>query len=408
MEFKRNCPLCNIEILYKRKQSFQLAISENKKCKKCSKINLKKKVEVEESYIKQILFNKLFHDFELIFAENKFNEILNIVDFEFTNMTARDNHVNTIYSKSKRYLKLPDIGSNTKKYWISRGWTVEEAEIKRRKIIKKEGDSPMQKLHWINKGYSEDDAEFKVKSMRPINKEHWINKGYSEDDAIKKVLEVQSNNGYKLSKKRKLNPSKYHHISPNNINYWIKKENCTIEEAKEKVSEWQARGLTYLQDKYGKEEGLDKHIKRTKLWKSKVFNKDTWIGQGSSIISKNFIEILLNKDLDISNFLYGKNEKFIRHKSGAFKYDLTDQINKKIIEFNGDYWHCNPNSNKEYSKRNYFHKVKKMTAEEIWKYDKEKIELAELHGYRIKVIWEKDFRENPDKVIEECINFLKK
>ena len=49
----------------------------------------------------------------------------------------------------------------------------------------------------------------------------------------------------------------------------------------------------------------------------------------------------------------------------------------KIIEFQGDYWHCNP----KLYKGNFYNKVKQKTASEIWKYDKEKAECAKKYNY---------------------------
>ena len=61
-----------------------------------------------------------------------------------------------------------------------------------------------------------------------------------------------------------------------------------------------------------------------------------------------------------------------------------------LIEYNGDYWHCNP---KKY-KSNYFNHKKNKTASEIWEYDKNKLYLAEKHNYNCEVIWESDYKKN--------------
>lgn len=64
-----------------------------------------------------------------------------------------------------------------------------------------------------------------------------------------------------------------------------------------------------------------------------------------------------------------------------------------IIEFNGDYWHCNP---KKY-KPDYYHQVKQKTAKELWEYDKKKIDLIKQKGYNLEVVWESDYKS--DKTI---------
>jgi len=61
-----------------------------------------------------------------------------------------------------------------------------------------------------------------------------------------------------------------------------------------------------------------------------------------------------------------------------------------IIEYNGDYWHCNP---KKY-KPEYYHQVKKKTAKELWEYDKNKIDLIKGYGYNLEIVWESDLRED--------------
>lgn len=97
--------------------------------------------------------------------------------------------------------------------------------------------------------------------------------------------------------------------------------------------------------------------------------------------------------------IFGTKEFSISNKF----YDLTSEKNKKIIEFNGDYWHANPlaYSPLRICGRN------KLTAQQIWDADTAKIKLAEDHGYQVKVVWESEYKKNPKKVIEECAAWLK-
>ena len=62
-----------------------------------------------------------------------------------------------------------------------------------------------------------------------------------------------------------------------------------------------------------------------------------------------------------------------------------------IIEYNGDYWHCNP---KKYD-ASYYHQVKKKTAQELWEYDNNKIDLIKSNGYFFEVVWESELKSNP-------------
>lgn len=72
-----------------------------------------------------------------------------------------------------------------------------------------------------------------------------------------------------------------------------------------------------------------------------------------------------------------------------------------LIEYNGDYWHCNPS---KYSEDYYNHKKNK-TAKEIWEYDKHKLYLAKKEGYNCEVIWETDYKKNNSIIIEIIKNY---
>lgn len=82
-------------------------------------------------------------------------------------------------------------------------------------------------------------------------------------------------------------------------------------------------------------------------------------------------------------------------------FDITSIPKKKIIEINGDYWHCNPKLYNE----SYYVDQKKKNAKQIWENDKKKIDLAEKNGYSVFVIWEYDWRHNKQKVIEDVREF---
>lgn len=91
---------------------------------------------------------------------------------------------------------------------------------------------------------------------------------------------------------------------------------------------------------------------------------------------------------------YNQNKNF-------YVYDIV--LNNKIIEYNGDIWHANPKKFDE----NYINPISKLSAIEIWNKEQHKEKVANLHGYKVLRVWETDYKTNPNKVIEECINFLK-
>ena len=78
------------------------------------------------------------------------------------------------------------------------------------------------------------------------------------------------------------------------------------------------------------------------------------------------------------------------------------QVKNKIIEYNGDFWHSNP---KKYSAE-YINPRTKTKAIDKWEADEQKINHAIENGFGVFVVWESDFKENKEKVIKECIQFL--
>jgi G:T-mismatch repair DNA endonuclease (very short patch repair protein)/predicted RNA-binding Zn-ribbon protein involved in translation (DUF1610 family) len=65
-----------------------------------------------------------------------------------------------------------------------------------------------------------------------------------------------------------------------------------------------------------------------------------------------------------------------------------------IIEYNGDYWHCNPI---KYCS-DYYHQVKKKTAKEMWDYDEKKVDLIKKYGYNLEVVWETELKNDNKKI----------
>ena len=160
----------------------------------------------------------------------------------------------------KKYFKLPAQGIRTINYWLARGYDKFEgkekiAEYNNKKPIKRL--SPFTKEFWINKGYSEQDAIFKSHSCRPIFKEFWINKGYSEQDAIIKALEAKENNnktGAKSSSKRNIKDIR--NVSPRCIEYWLRKTNGDIIQAKKLLKQSQTTfSIETCIEKYGEDAG---------------------------------------------------------------------------------------------------------------------------------------------------------
>jgi G:T-mismatch repair DNA endonuclease (very short patch repair protein) len=67
-----------------------------------------------------------------------------------------------------------------------------------------------------------------------------------------------------------------------------------------------------------------------------------------------------------------------------------------IIEYFGDYWHCNPIKYNE----NYFNHKKGLKAKELWEQDSNRLELIKNYGYNLEVVWETELKYNNNKLLE--------
>lgn len=114
------------------------------------------------------------------------------------------------------------------------------------------------------------------------------------------------------------------------------------------------------------------------------------------------IQKILNGNTD--GMLFGDNEYICKSPltHNLYKIDLTNIKNNRMIEFFGDYWHCNP---KKYNE-DYFNKKMKKTAKEIWEHDKIRINHLKTLGFDVMIIWEHDYMKNHDNIIKEAQDFI--
>jgi very-short-patch-repair endonuclease len=69
---------------------------------------------------------------------------------------------------------------------------------------------------------------------------------------------------------------------------------------------------------------------------------------------------------------------------GGFRTDFLNRTKKFIVEFNGDFWHCNPNTWKPGD----YNRAIKMMAEDKWNYDTKRHKIFTSCGYRVITVWE--------------------
>jgi len=256
----------------------------------------------------------------------------------------------------------------------------------------------------LNEKFESNKNFFKEKSIQCV--EFWLKKGYTKEDAEIEVKKSFDNIHTKTWKKRINNPELYQDVNTTQIGYWLKK-GFTEKESKEKIKERQKTfTIEKCIQKYGEIDGMKFWTERQKNWSEKIeimYKNGLFIKFRKEPYSNDEIEIFEN----ISNRLlikahYGKNQyyRYIKELGQTFAYDFV--YNKKVIEFNGDYWHCNPLLYKD----DFFNKSKQMFAKDIWNYDKVKIDSIEELGFETLIIWEYDYKNNKEEVIQRCIDFI--
>jgi hypothetical protein len=240
-------------------------------------------------------------------------------------------------------------------------------------------------------------------------KEFWINKGYSKEDSILKSKQVMDEIHLKTSVKLKSNPEKYAHKYPTKKEYYLKR-GFSEQEAVEKISQIQNRfSLEKCIEKYGEEDGRLVFTNRQKRWQKTLIDNGNIKGGYSKISQILFYTILeYYKKSDTNNlFFWTKNREYLLKKdTHVYLYDFCDIKRRKIIEYNGDQYHANPKIYEKNDTPHPYHKDMNWTAESIWKKDELKISLAKSSGFDVLVIWDSDYRKNPELTLEKCLNFL--
>lgn len=303
---------------------------------------------------------------------------------------------------------------HTKQYWLARGWSFDEAYIKAKENTRANNKSVYSRKFWLekinpatNKPYTIVEADFERNSRRPIRKEYWIKKGYLESDSQDLAQQTKNNNNKKgASGSARSNVHKI--TSKRCVEYYTTRGYSKLE-AKELVS----KGQKYFSkkiciEKYGEIRGFS-------IWKDRQFRWQETLKSKSSEEIARINRLKLTKGITVSaaeKEILNEFKKLNLNLPAIHQFTLIDNnkkqyiydiaVNKRIIEYHGDFWHCNP---KKYSP-DYVNPKSKIKAHDKWQMDFKKIQFAKDQGYEVLVVWESDFKSNKEKVIEQCIQFL--
>lgn len=218
------------------------------------------------------------------------------------------------------------------------------------------------------------------KCRSPFSKSFYTKNGYTDEEAKLLVSEFA-------------NSALKDRLTETQLEYWLEKTDGDIEKAKILHRERQSTfTLEKCISRYGEESGRKRWIDRQDKWKDAIYKDDTCIACGTSVISREMFSKLNINDAYL--------EFFLRDSDKCFVYDFRSK--NKIIEFNGDFWHCNP---LKYESA-FFHPIKKSFAQDIWNYDERKEIFAKSRGYKYLVVWESEYKNDPNGIIEKCKQFL--
>jgi len=164
--------------------------------------------------------------------------------------------------------------------------------------------------------------------------------------------------------------------------------------------------LDWYIKKYGKLEGNIKYKERCdKISKSSHFriynksNKNNWSNVSQELFNKIY-EVIGNK---FNKIYFGELNHEYSCGIQNHNFDFVILDNKKVIEFNGDKFHANPEL---YNENDIPLKFIGKTSKEIWNDDNEKMDKLKQNGFQIKIIWEKEYLKDKNKIILDCIKFL--
>jgi len=167
------------------------------------------------------------------------------------------------------------------------------------------------------------------------------------------------------------------------------------------------KSLEYYIDKYGKDEGTQKWISLGQAKSQTLCNYIKRHGEDiGSVKFKEYLDrfntntskvsqIFFNKfdliiaEFNLTTYYHSKNKEFSKVLKTLNKYCKIDYYIKELnlaIEYNGDYWHANPNI---YLSKDIIHS--NLTASDIWNNDMlRKNALLNEHNIETLIVWQTD------------------
>ena len=176
----------------------------------------------------------------------------------------------------------------------------------------------------------------------------------------------------------------------------------------EEYSKAQTRNLDWFVGKFGEEDGTRRHVLKTQRWIGAFESKteeelndinSRKVRKSSSFYSRAEKELLGFILQSVPGTGFAKSLKSI-FSNRRYVYDIP--FGNSISEYDGDFWHANPDK----VKIDFVCPYRQMTAKQIWDRDEDKTATAIYHGYKILRVWETDYKKDKAGTVQKCINFL--
>lgn len=362
-----------------------------------------------------------------------YNKIINIIGFDYYSNKCRYCNKSVITIKSKLVIKLskqfklyyiqsyvPQVQYRVLNYKYYKLSCCEECY--KAQVIKYTEKIPQHK-YWYMKngisgmimfGYNYNDYKKLASQTTGVTKQSMIRKWgktIGKQKWTEYRLKQAKTNSYEYKKlKYNINKEDYNNYNKSRgitLNNLIKKYGDEIgtKKYREYVNKQKlTKSWDYMVVKYGEEKA--KQINKSKIPQNLLSKSYSDISQE---LFNEIDNILLNKlNKQYTTYFAIKNNEYIIYNKEKHKYYCLDYYIEELnlcIEFNGDYWHCNPdiyNKDDTVSINN-----KKYNAIDIWMKDKYRIDyLLENCQIHTIVVWESDYLENKQNCIDNIINNL--
>ena len=287
-------------------------------------------------------------------------------------------------------------------------------------------------------GIFDDDIIHKIKESRKITERNLIRK-YGEEEGKRRFNAYREKQAYSNSIEYFIEKygiyiaeekfKEYNNSRAVTLENQIKKHGIT--EGTRKFNEYREKQaytntLEYNIEKYGEDKGTKRYyeiIEATKntlpnfikrygeengFLKYEEYMQNSKTGFYSNIASEMFVKIEEELNINCNIYYAPKTKEYGKYNFELEKYNYYDFVIpdlKFCIEFNGDCFHANPEKYNENDKPNPYNL--NLTSKEIWEADKIKNSLLESLGFEVHIVWELNYINNKNIIIQKMVKIIR-